>query len=241
VAESLVGFGFLAIVIGYLPVFYQAVSNREVTISLLDARAGSPPTAGELLVRLPPGGGGSLGRSLEELELWAAGVLESHLSYSVLSFYRSQHDNQSWLATLTCTIDASALVLTVAEGADRQQVRLTFAAARHPFVDLALVLRRRPVVSEVDRLPSARLDGLLGALEATGWRVRAEDAARAKLAELRGLYEPFATALAGYLRLVLPPVVRDGGRPDNGQTGAWMRRAGCLASLAPDALDDHFD
>jgi hypothetical protein len=239
VAESLVGFGFLAIVSGYLPVFYHAVSNREVTIALLDARVGSPPTAGELLVRLPPGE--SLGRSLEELERWAAGVLESHQSYSVLSFYRSQHDNQSWLASLTCTIDASALLLTVAEGADRQQVRLTFAAARHAFVDLALVLRRRPVVPEVERLPSARLDGLLGALEATGWRVRADDAARAKLVELRGLYEPLAAAVAGYLRLELPPVVRDGSGPDNWQTSAGIRQAGGLATLAPDPLDDHFD
>ena len=45
------GFGFLALVIGYLPVLYQGFSRREVNISLLDARAGSPPSAGELLLR----------------------------------------------------------------------------------------------------------------------------------------------------------------------------------------------
>src|SRR5260370_874679 len=51
VLEAGIGFGFLALVIGYLPVLYQSFSRREVTISLLDARAGSPPTAFELLRR----------------------------------------------------------------------------------------------------------------------------------------------------------------------------------------------
>jgi hypothetical protein len=58
---------------------------------------------------------------------------------------------------------------------------------------------------------------------------------------LRGLYEPFAVALAGYLRLVLSPVWREGDRPDNWQTSAWMRRAAGLANLSPDPRDDHFD
>lgn len=52
VAEAGIGFGFLAVVISYLPVLYQAFSRREIIISLLDARAGSPPSAGELLRRL---------------------------------------------------------------------------------------------------------------------------------------------------------------------------------------------
>src|SRR4030095_9123798 len=51
VLEAGIGFGFLAIVLGYLPVIYQAFSRREVIISMLDARAGSPPTAAELLRR----------------------------------------------------------------------------------------------------------------------------------------------------------------------------------------------
>ena len=49
VGEAGTGFGFLAIMIAYLPTLYGALSQREVNISLLDARAGSPPTAGELL------------------------------------------------------------------------------------------------------------------------------------------------------------------------------------------------
>src|SRR5207249_4357985 len=51
VIEAGTGFAFLAAVIGYFPVIYQAFSRREVAISLLDARAGSPPSASELLWR----------------------------------------------------------------------------------------------------------------------------------------------------------------------------------------------
>src|SRR5206468_4512146 len=148
VAEAATGFGFFAVVISYLPVLYQAFSRREAFIALLDARAGSPPAAGRMLLRTPPGpaGAGCLGDFLAEAERWAAEVLEGHLSFPVLGYYRSQHDNQSWLAGLACVLDTSAVLLTVVEGADRTQARLTFAMARHAVVDLGLVLHRPPVL-----------------------------------------------------------------------------------------------
>ena len=82
------GLGFLAIVISYLPVLYGAFSRREVNISLLDARAGSPPTAVELIRRtvgcknLEP-----LRQFLRDWEAWSAEFMESHLSFpcSVIS------------------------------------------------------------------------------------------------------------------------------------------------------------
>ena len=112
VVETGIGFGFLAVVISYLPILYQAFSQREVTISLLDARAGSPPTAGTLLDRVARHGDiALLGSFLGQWERWAAEVLESHISFPMLSFYRSQHDNQSWLAALTAILDTSALVV----------------------------------------------------------------------------------------------------------------------------------
>src|SRR4029079_19535049 len=103
------GFSFLALVIGYLPVFYQSLSRREVLISMLDDRAGSPPSAGEALRRAAQARDlDRLPALLAEGERWAAEVLESHLSYPVLSFYRSQHDNQSWVVTLTALLDTAA-------------------------------------------------------------------------------------------------------------------------------------
>jgi hypothetical protein len=245
VVEAATGFGFFAVVVGYLPVLYQSFSRREALIGLLDARAGSPPTAGRMLLRTPPGaeGGGCLSDFLAEAERWAAEVLEGHLSFPVLSYYRSQHDNQSWLAALSCVLDACSLLLTVVEGADRAQARLTFAMARHVIVDLGLVLRRRPEPPHEDRLPDARLAELLAALRAAGVKVRDDPGAKAKLAELRGLYEPFVAGLAGYFRLSVPVVWPVEERPDNWQTSAWMRHAAPLTALGgpgPPA-DDHFD
>src|SRR5262249_12251993 len=112
VAESGLGFGFMAVIIGYLPVLYQAFSRREVTISLLDARAGSPPSAAQVLLRLAQARNfAALDPFLAEWERWAAELLESHLSFPVLSYYRSQHDNQSWLAAVTTILDTCALLI----------------------------------------------------------------------------------------------------------------------------------
>src|SRR5437879_1440837 len=102
VVEAGLGFGFLALLVSYLPVLYQAFSRREASISMLDARAGSPPSAAQALIRAAEGSQcDALEPFLREWERWSAEVLESHLSYPVLSYYRSQHDNQSWLAALT--------------------------------------------------------------------------------------------------------------------------------------------
>ncbi len=143
VIEAGVGFGFLALVMGYLPVLYQGFSRREVNISLLDARAGSPPSAGELLRRhghdMP-----ELETLLRDWERWSAELMESHLSYPVLMFFRSQHEHQSWLGALTAVLDASALVMVGVEGAPGRQAQLTFAMARHAVVDLAMVTGAGP-------------------------------------------------------------------------------------------------
>lgn len=112
VAEAGIGFGLLAVIIGYLPVLYQLFSRRETYVVRLDARAGSPPTAAELLARhaVSAQGLASLEMLLGEWEHWAAELLESHLAYPMLGYYRSQHDNESWLAALTTVLDACALL-----------------------------------------------------------------------------------------------------------------------------------
>jgi len=112
-----VGFGFLALVIGFLPALNQSFSRREVNISLLDARAGSPPTADEVLRRHSYDHGlEALQILLRDWEGWSAELLESHLSYPMLAFFRSQHDNQSWLGALTAILDTCALIMAGLEG-----------------------------------------------------------------------------------------------------------------------------
>src|SRR5258708_18773604 len=117
VAEGGMGFGYLAIVISYLPTMYTAFSQREINISLLDARAGSPPTAGELLRRHSHVHGFNiLTRSFQQAQISRPQLLESHLSYPFLSSFPSQHDNQSWLAAFTAVLDSCALIIAYSTG-----------------------------------------------------------------------------------------------------------------------------
>jgi len=221
VAEAGLGFGFLALVIGYVPVLYQAFSRREIEITLLDARAGSPPSA-EALLRSHAGDDlEELAELLDDWERWSAETMESHLSYPVLSYFRSQHDNQSWLAALTTILDTSALVMVGVQGACARQAELTFAMARHAVVDLAQVLRRRPQPAARDRLPRTELRRLRVALAAGAVVLDDSDAAADKLAELRTMYEPYVIALADHLVMPLPAWRAAGHGQHNWRASAW--------------------
>jgi len=222
--EAGMGFAFLAVVIGYFPVIYQAFSRREVAISLLDARAGSPPSASELLWRhRGDTGTAALTDLLRDWERWAADVLESHLSYPPLAYFRSQHYNESWLAALTTILDASAVVMIGIEGWCARQAELTFAMARHAVVDLAQVFSTPPQGGAPERLSSEQLAGLRQRLAAGGVSLRDRPDFEQRLTELRRMYEPYVAALAHYLAVPLPPWVREVERPDNWQTSAWDR------------------
>ena len=94
VVEGSTGFGFLAIIISYLPTIFAASARREAAITRLDARAGSPPTAAGFLGRLGPDAR-ALDANLRDWEEWSAELLENHLSYPILTFFRSQHERQS--------------------------------------------------------------------------------------------------------------------------------------------------
>lgn len=228
VSESGVGLGFLAIVIGYLPVLYQSFSRREVGISLLDARAGSPPTAAELLRRHGATENlEALQDILRDWERWAADLLESHLSYPALMLYRSQHDRQSWLATLTTILDTCAIIQLGHPGDPewrkplRFQAQLTFAIARHAIIDLALVLNARPMESYEDRLPPQTMDRLSAILASAGLPFCLDKTASVRLAAVRALYEPYILAMVDRLVLTLPDWVSETEIADNWQTSAW--------------------
>jgi len=221
--ESGMGFGFLALVISYLPALNQSFARREVSISLLDARAGSPPSASEMLKRHSGEEGmQSLREMLKEWERWSAEFLEGHLSYPVLAYFRSQHDNQSWLGALTAVLDACALIMAGLEGCGCEgQAERTFAMARHAVVDLCLVFDRAPENGPPDRLPPDKTAGLREALAAVNLTPGDWEAAMRKLAGLRRMYEPYVKALAGHFHINIPPWVGEAGLPDNWRVSAW--------------------
>jgi len=224
ILESGTGLGFLAVVMGYFPVLYSAFSRREVSIALLDARAGSPPTAAELLRRHSfEGGDQSLAILLTEWERWSAELLESHISYPLLCYFRSQHNNQSWISALTAILDTSALLIAGVRGHEARQAQLTFAMARHAMVDLAQIFSRAPVKDGPDRLPPERCEQLYNMLCENGIGVCRDASSYERLCEMRALYESYAQALADYLHMPLPPWIAEGQRKDNWLAVAKLR------------------
>ena len=237
VIESGTGLGFVALVIGYLPVLYQAFSRREISVAMLDGRAGSPPTATELLRRHGhEGGDRDLARLLEEWERWAAEILETHISYPILCYYRSQHDNQSWLAGLVAVLDACALLITTVEGPVSRQAQLTFAMGRHALLDLGHVFHLEKAqeliapVEAAERLPKKTFNHLCGELGDMHMRLCGDPAARERLSAIRTLYEPHAQTLADYLKMPLPLWVPE---PKN---DAWKKVADLRMGAGKEAV-----
>ena len=254
VFEAGMGFAFLGVVIGYIPVVYSSFSRREIQISMLDAQAGSPPSAAELLVRLAgrtenPGVSQSvLDEVLRDWERWAAELLESQISYPVLTFFRSQHSNQSWLGSLTTMLDVSSLVLTGIEGLHPGQAKLTFAMARHAAVDLTQVVNARFDAGYTDRLPEQEYEALRQTLAAAGLKLRSDEYGREKLARLRTMYEPYIHAPGKNLMLTPPPWKHPDKVRDNWQAGPWDRLVqarglavlGQKTTVTPRVDGDHF-
>jgi Ion channel len=214
VAEAGTGFGFLAVGISYLPVLYQSFSRREVQITLIDAWAGSPPSAVELLRRLAVAGAmGEIQVFLKEWERWCAELMEGHISYPQVAYFRSQHGHQSWVSALTAVLDVSALVLVGIQDVPPWRARMTFAIARHAAVDLGQILRAPPVESQ--RMSHDRCDQLIAALRSAGLAFEHGDDAARRLLHYRSLYEPYVAGLARELAMDLPPWIRDGVLHDN--------------------------
>src|ERR1017187_6999746 len=256
ILEAGTGFGFLAVVMGYFPVLYSAFSRREVSISLLDARAGSPPTAAELMRRHSyEGAENALSILLLEWERWSAELLESHISYPLLCYFRSQHDNQSWIAALTSILDTSALLIAGVQGREARQAQLTFAMARHALVDLAQIFSLVPVNNAPDRLPRDAYERLYKLLCQSGVSVCPDSHSMDRLRDMRVLYEGYAEALSSYLFMPLPPWIADQPHKDNWLAVAKLRAQTEAANSTLDAgsppvdashtiaklVDDHHD
>jgi hypothetical protein len=232
VIEAGLGFSLLALVIGYLPVLYQSFADREQHISMLDARAGSPPAATELIVRQgrhPQ----KLEQQLADWEEWASGVLESHLSYPMLAYFRSQHENQSWLSAMVTILDASALAQLCTDGDLQHQAQLTFAMCRHTLADMVSVFRLSRPAEQTDRLPREELQHVRDAISESA--LNAERLSEKELAELRRLYEPFAASLSQRFLMALPGWLPIQTQRDNWLRSSWDRHA------APYSVSDPFE
>ncbi len=236
VVEAGTGIGFIAVVIGYLPVLYQFFSRREAHVIQLDGRAGSPPTAATMLCRHSDHGRlDELNIVLRAWEVWGSELLESHLSYPMLAYYRSQHHNQSWLTALACVMDACALVLVGVPGMSRLQARMTFTMARQVLVEMAQSFQIAPSRYDGgDRLSANRYDRMVVLFAEEGVEWDAGEDVQSTLAALRATYEPLMDGLARYLLLNVPDWMPDEDAVDHWEGG----HRGLIASRLVEELSD---
>jgi len=232
--EAGTGLGFLAIVIGYLPVLYQLFSRRETHVIMLDGRAGSPPNATTLLSRHGHRESThALDELLREWERWSAEVVESHLSYPMLSYYRSQHDNQSWLAALTVIMDSCALVMVGIKDLSTFQARMTFSSSRLAVIELSRVLAVKPQAIAEARLTLSDYAQMKAELNYSGMLIVDDEGAEDRLMEFRSTYEPFLIGLSEYLLLTLPNWLPSPQLLDNWQNSPRGRSAKRLVDAVP--------
>jgi hypothetical protein len=174
---------------------------------------------------------------LAEWELWEGEVLQSQLSYPMLAYFRSQHTNQSWLATLTAVVDTSALVFVAADGDLKRQAQFTFALGRHALVDLALVFRTPPFDTKTERLSTADCLRLRETIARRELPLQADRITESELRKLRDWYEPFANALSQYFLSALPPWIAAGPVSGNWQRTTWDRPKSTFAVSDPFRYD----
>jgi hypothetical protein len=222
VVEAGTGFGFLAVVISYLPILYQSFAGRETAISMLDEWAGSPPSAGTLFRRaVRYGARDELQALLIRWEEWTADLLESHLSYQVLSYFRSQHENQSWLAALTAIMDFASVSQAVRTEGNIWPAKRLYAIGRHALGDLSQVLRAAPRFDHPDRISAGDMKTIYDELTQVGFQIDFGTFSD-RVNKLRKGYEPYAYALSEELLMELPPwLPPEDGRKDNWETTAW--------------------
>ena len=132
------GLGVVALVITFIFSLFASYQRREVLVVTLSARAKSPPSAVTLLethARLElvddlPG-------LFRDWERWAAEVLDSHVAYPLLGYFRSSHDNISWISALGAVLDAAALVVTTIKGVPRGQAEIVLRVGAHLVEDIS--------------------------------------------------------------------------------------------------------
>jgi Ion channel len=207
VAAGGVGLGIVALTITYLFSLYASFQRREVAVVTLDARAGAPPS-GITLLETCAGFDSDveLEQVFEAWEKWAAEVLESHLAYPILLFFRSTHDHESWVSAIGAILDATTLLLTTVEGGPRGQARATRALGSHLVEDIGrsfgFLLRDRP--RDGAMIERGEFDDARVRLGAAGYALVPDaDASWAEFAHLRSEYAGPLNTLARFLEV--PP------------------------------------
>jgi hypothetical protein len=185
--EAASGFGLFALVISLLFSLFSSFQRRETAVVALDALAGAPPTGIQLLETCAKDGmPAQLIATFDEWRLWTVDVIESHLSYPLLFYFRSSHDNEAWANSFGAVMDAATLVLTTIDGGPIGQARLMHKVGTHFVADMRDHFHYvgEPVVG-VER---QEFDEACGRLERAGYQLHNPDKAWEDFSVLRSKY-----------------------------------------------------
>ena len=195
-AASATGLGLVALVVTFLFSLFASYQRREILVVTLSARAKSPPSAIALLeTQAGLGLVEELPALFERWEEWTAEVLDSHVSYPLLGYFRSSHDNVSWISALGAVLDAAALVLTTIRGVPRGHAKITKRVGAHLVEDISNNLRLAGDGSGVDE---GQFDEVYQRLVKAGYELEPEAQAWRAFARARASYAGRLQALADY-------------------------------------------
>lgn len=204
-----VGLGLVALLISYLPSIYSQFSRREVLVGQLDTRAGTPPSAEELLLRaFRIGWLEQLDDLWAEWDRWFVEVEESHSSNAALPFFRSQHPERSWLTAAGCVLDTAALRASVLDLPRTYHAELClrsgYLALRHIADAFDIEYDHDPRPDDPIAITRDEFDRLCARLDDAGVPLRADlDQGWRDFAGWRVNYDTVLLRLSG---LVVPPL-----------------------------------
>ena len=190
------GLGVVALVVTFLFSLYGSYQRREVQVVILQAAAGAPPSAVALLETYAQLN--LLGRLPDlflEWEHWAVEVLDSHVAYPLLGFFRSSHDNLSWISALGTVLDAASLVLTTIEGVPRGEAKLFKRVGTHLVEDIFNLGFR---LGEPVGLDRSAFDAACDRLEEAGYTLVSRDLAWPAFEAARATYASRLETMAAY-------------------------------------------
>jgi hypothetical protein len=200
------GLATFAIVTAFLFALFAAFQRREAFILTLRERTGAPPSGVDFLERMVEFDMlADLSETFRSTEAWMADLMETHLAYPVLSYFRSTHDLQSWVGTIGALLDAATLVITTVDVGSAGQARMVSRLGRHLVGDYVHLYRLfgGAIAGDSPGIERGEFDRAYDRLAARGVRMQPADAAWTEFAALRASYAVPLNVMAQYWRI--PP------------------------------------
>jgi ion channel len=203
IAESATGVILAALAITLLFSLYESFQKREELVVTLDAFAGAPPSGVQMLETAASHGMlEELVKTFDDWRQWAAAVLESHLAYPMLVFFRSSHDNEAWLNSFGAVMDAAILVMSTVEDKSEGPAKLMYRVGNHLVEDLSWYFRRWTPRSDSPVIERFEFDEAWARLQKAGYHCKPAEEAWPTFARLRSTYASPINGLARALVII---------------------------------------